>query len=201
MLHELEGLTAVTVDPADPPSGRSDQCYTAAVSAKHTNRGLFVLRYRRGRYTDAEIIKHTFDIADIDDADIIRIEADRYPHLANAFRMEMARRNKVYAIEEVKTRGRSKDARIMRIAAHAENGLIWLRKGMDELETELYQYPLGSTNDIIDALAWHITDFEPLPDIKAYKRPQDAHNYREVSYEHLVEKLNHRPRQSRFYRN
>lgn len=185
-----DGQTVVTVDPADPPSGRDDQCYSAAVSCQHSKKGLFVRRYRRGRYTDVEIINHTFNIADIDDASLIRIEADRYPHLESAFRLEMRRRNKNYIIEPVKTRGRSKDSRIMRLAATAENGLLFLKSGMAELETEMYQYPLGATVDIIDALAWNVDEYMKLPDIGVAEKAPEPADYRSFSYDQLIEKLN-----------
>ncbi len=152
------GDTFITVDPADPPTGKESQCFWVSLSAKHTPQGIFVRHYRRGHFTEAEGIRETLDMADEDKALRIRIEVDRYANLAAGFRTEMTKRGKFYIIEEVKTRGKNKEARIMRLAPLFENGVIYLKHNMAELENELYQFPHGATNDIVDALAWHILE-------------------------------------------
>ncbi|MCJ7828949.1 MAG: hypothetical protein MUP81_04335, partial [Dehalococcoidia bacterium] len=73
-----EGDGLVTVDPADPPTGKASQDYSAIVSVKHTKRGLFVRRYVHRRMSDKQMIGETFDTADKDGFTKIRIEVNRY---------------------------------------------------------------------------------------------------------------------------
>lgn len=173
LLTSDAGRRVVTVDPADPPTGKEDQCFTAIVSAINAPDGrVIVRRYRKGRFTDMEMVKAAFDLAEMDDAHEIRVEVDRYAHLEHAFKLEMAERKRWFVIRAVKTRGRSKDARIMRIQPIHENGLLWLKDGMHELEGELYQYPHGRFVDLLDALAWQVMPEEGFrqPGVEGPKR-------------------------------
>jgi phage terminase large subunit-like protein len=175
-----EGETKVTVDPADPPTGKKSQDYTAILSCKHTKVGRFVRRYVRKRLTDKELISETFACADKDNATTIRIEVNRYAHLEAAFREEMKVRNKYYIIEAVKAKG-NKEGRIKsQLSPIFENGMIFLKRDMRELEEELTTFPYGRHDDLIDALAWQIdawsrneyptTTIEARPKVIAAKR-------------------------------
>jgi hypothetical protein len=46
-----------------------------------------------------------------------------------------------------------------------QNGVIHIKKGMRELEDELFTFPNGSHDDIIDALAWQIEGIYPTEPI------------------------------------
>lgn len=168
-----EGNGLVTVDPADPPTGKKSQDYSAIVSVKHTKKGLFVRRYRRKRMTDKQMIAETFDVADADGFVKIRIEVNRYAHLAAAFREEMKKRGKYYVIDEVKAKRIIKEGRIKnRLSPLFENGVVFIKRGMRELEQELTTFPYGRRDDLIDALSWQVgvrtsTEYEKTPD----KRP------------------------------
>ena len=157
-----EGDGIVTVDPADPPTGKSSQDYTAIVSCKHTKRGLYVRRYVRARLSDNQLIEEALNVAESDGAYKIRVEVDRYAHLQFAFREAMTRRKKWYVMDAVKTKGKVKEARIrQRLSPMFENGVIHLKKGMRELEEELFTFPNGKHDDVIDALAWQIEGVYP----------------------------------------
>lgn len=168
-----DGDGLVTVDPADPPTGRASQDYSAMVAVKHTKKGLFVRGYRHKRVSDKQMIDETFDLADQNGFIKIRIEVNRYAHLAAAFREEMKRRNKYYYIDEVKAKRINKEARIKnRLSPLFENGIIFLKRGMREMEAELTTFPYGRHDDLIDALSWQVgertsTEYEKEP----YKRP------------------------------
>jgi len=176
-LPEGDGL--VTVDPADPPTGKASQDYSAIVSVIHTKRGLYVRRYRHERVSDKQMIDKTFEVADLDSISKIRIEVNRYAHLAAAFREAMKRprpgfpNGKYYVIDEVKAKRVNKEARIKnRLSPLFENGLIYLKRGMRELEAELTTFPYGRHDDLIDALSWQVgertsTEYEREP----YRRP------------------------------
>jgi len=154
-----EGEGLVTVDPADPPTGRKNQDYTAIVSSLHTKSGIYVRRYVHKRVSDKQMIDETFRVADEDKAGKIRLEVNKYAHLAAAFREEMKKRDRYYVIDEVRAKVVSKEARIKgRLSPLFENGVIWLKRGMRELETELTTFPYGRHDDLIDALAWQVGD-------------------------------------------
>ncbi len=162
-----DGIKRITVDPADPPTGKGGQCFTVALAALNCASGLYVLDVVRGKFTNAQLIHKTLDLADKWDISWIRIEADRYPHLKAAFQTIINKRfedtgNKYY-VEDVKTRGRNKEERIMRLQPLFEEGSVYLRKNMNELENELFQFPRGTTKDIIDALAWQVLDDFRVP--------------------------------------
>ena len=159
--HELpeEGDTLVTLDPADPPTGKKNQDYSAIVSVKHTKKGLYIRRYRRKRLSDKQMIAETFKVADLDGARKIRIEVNKYAHLEAAFREQMKIDGKYYSIDAVKAKKINKEARIKnRLSPLFENGVIYMKRGMRELETELNTFPYGKHDDIIDALAWQVGD-------------------------------------------
>ena len=122
----------------------------------------------------------------------IRIETDRYPHLINTFKIESRKRTGRYSFEAVKTRGRNKEDRIMRIAAIAEDGLLWLRRNMGELENEMYTFPNGTTDDIIDALAWHILDDFKVPRKRVIKEGKDYGDnpYSTFSMDQILDSMN-----------
>ena len=152
-----EGECVVTLDPADPPTGKKTQNYTAIVSVKHTKKGLYVRRYRRKRYTDKEMINETFDVCAVDGAVKIRIETNRYANLEAGFREEMKRRNTYYIVETVKATRGSKEERIKdRLSPLFENGVIFLKRDMREMEEELSTFPYGKFDDLIDSLAWQV---------------------------------------------
>lgn len=194
-----EGDTVVTIDPADPPTGKKSQDYTGIVSVKHTKFGLYVRRYVHKRLSDKQMIAEAFRVADEDGAIKIRIEVNRYAHLEAAFREEMKIKDKYYIIDAVKAKKVAKEARIKnRLSPLFENGVIWFKKGMRALESELTTFPYGRHDDLIDSLAWQVgdrtsTEYEkkeemraPLPKIKRMvytcdeirKSCRQAHNTR-----------------------
>lgn len=154
-----DGYGLVTVDPADPPTGKASQDYSGIVSVKHTKQGLFVRRYVRKRMSDKQMIDEAFRIADEDGFVKIRIEVNRYAHLEAAFREAMKIRNKYYLIDPVKAKKVNKEARIKnRLSPLFENGVIFMKRGMRELESELTTFPYGRHDDLIDALSWQVGD-------------------------------------------
>src|SRR4030067_252311 len=142
------GQTVVTLDPADPPTGKSDQCYSAATACTHTNQGIYVRAYFRVRESEGQVINRTIDLAEAHGAIKVRFEADRYANLQYGFRDEIKRRrvrnpNFACIVEPVKTKRRNKDDRILGLSPIVENGCLFLRRGMGEVEQELVQFPHG----------------------------------------------------------
>lgn len=164
---EDELTTRITIDPADPPTGNAGQDYTAVVVCSHHESGLYVREYQHGRYSDKQTISKAFDLAAKYDAHLIQIEEDRYAHLVAAFKRELVMRDFPCSVRGVKTRGRKKEARIMRLHPVMESRLFKLKRGMPELETELFQFPFGKHDDLIDALSWQVD--------KGFKVPYPTH--------------------------
>lgn len=156
-----EGVCIVTIDPADPPTGKAGQDYTAIVCCKHTKKGIYVKKYKRERVSDKKMIDLAFRMAVEEDAVKIRIETNRYPHLEAAFKEAMAQKGLHYIIETVKGKI-NKEVRIKnRLSPLFENGVIKLRKNMGALEEEMFTFPKGEHDDIIDALSWQIDRYIP----------------------------------------
>jgi predicted phage terminase large subunit-like protein len=157
-----EGRGVVTHDPADPPTGKKSQDYSALVACWHSKRGVHVRGYIRARMTDAQAINSAIDLALKYGCTTIRVEVDRYAHLQFAYREEMKRRGVYLSIDAVKTKGKQKEGRIrQRLQPLFENGVIYTKANMRELEEELFAFPNGQHDDLIDALAWQIEDIYP----------------------------------------
>jgi hypothetical protein len=187
-----DGYGLVTVDPADPPTGSASQDYCGIVSCKHTKKGIFVRRYRRQRLSDKQIIASAMELAKLDNATKIRIEANRYAHLEAGFREEMAKINEFYSIDAVKAPRIDKAQRIKnRLSPLFENGVIFLKKGMHELEDELYQFPYGRHDDLIDSLSWQIERYTATEYEHQSPKPL-APNYRSFSFDQIRESINRR---------
>ena len=98
---------------------------------------------------------------------------DRYAHLQFALREEIKRSGIPCTIEPVKTKGKAKEGRIrQRLAPLFENGIIYTKRHMKELESELFTFPNGTHDDLIDALAWQVEGIattDPIPVAKMGK--------------------------------
>lgn len=158
------GVVVMTIDPADPPTGKADQCYSAIIVAKHFKSKMYVMRAYHNRITDSTLIEKALDYAAECDATKIRIETDKYKHLVYAFKDAIAKRPGVHIIvEDVKSGGRQKEERIMHsLQAFAENGGLYLLKTMPALEDEMQQFPNGKFVDMLDALAWQMPSHKPM---------------------------------------
>ena len=190
-----EGAGTISIDPADPPTGKKTQNSCAIVGAFHTKSGMYVERYKKGHYTEQQIIKEAFAMADLLGYIKIRIEVDRYANLQYAMKDEMERLGKHYIIDAVKTRGRKKEARIMGLAPLFEAGVVWIKRGMRELEQELFEFPYGATDDLIDALAWQLPSHRTIRYIKKAK-PKMKKRYNEFSFDQIMRSTN--PRKMRY---
>lgn len=184
-LPEVDGSITVTVDPADPPTGKATQNYSALVAAFSCKHGMYVMTYKRGRYTHHQLIREAFTMADKVGSKRIRVEIDKYAHLQYDFKDEMARRKKHYIIDCVKTRGRNKEARIMGLTPMAEAGTLFIKRGMRELEGEMAEFPNGKFDDLLDALAWQLPSHRTLF-VPEEKRAKKAHRYNTFSFDQIM---------------
>ena len=110
-----------------------------------------------------------------DGASKITVEIDRYAHLQYGFREQMQQRGVYFVINPVKTKGRNKEGRIrQRLQPMFENGVLRTKRFMRELEEELFSFPNGTHDDLIDALAWQIESIyptsQPIPKVDKPRR-------------------------------
>ena len=185
-----EGRGKITVDAADPPGHKSaQQCFSVSVAATDCENGLFIEKYERGKWSDVQLAKKTVRMAHDLFITQIKIEKDRYPHLKNTFKLEADRHEDRLSIGECSTKGRRKDEdRIMKIAAIAEDGRLWLRRTMNEWENEAYTWPNGRTNDLLDATAWHIID-EKMPQKVTRQKVKREQKYNVFSMDQILNSM------------
>ena len=188
-IPEVEGSITITVDPADPPTGKRSQNYSALVAAFSCEHGLYVMSYKRGRYTHHQLIKEAYALADRVGAIKIRVEIDKYAHLQYDFQDEMDRRKRHYIIDCVKTKGRNKEMRIMGLTPLCEAGTLFLRRGMRELEAEMVEFPNGKFDDLLDALAWQLPSHKRLFVAKD-KVKKKKHDYSSFSFDQIMGSMN-----------
>jgi len=80
--------------------------------------------------------------------------------LAHLIRVEMLARNDFFLLEEYKPSTREKKAtRIRGLIPRFEAGGIQLRQGLSDLYNELIEFPRGTHDDLIDALAHGVTEW------------------------------------------
>lgn len=188
--YPSKGFHRITVDPADEPTGGKWQDYSAIVSGSWNERGLFILRSKRERYTTKELVTKTLDMAEQDSADQIRLEVNRHAYLKAAFEDEMNRRGRWFSIDYYKV-STKKDARIMELLPLFESGRVWLHKNAHNMETELLSWPGGRHDDEIDALAAQCVDHVRAA-AKATEKPQRKVMWKgkfEITHEQLRKEI------------
>lgn len=184
-----DGHGIVTLDPADPPTGKTSQDYSAVVSAKHCKRGIHLRRYWRARLSVKDMINKTLDVVEKDEAIKLRIETNKYAHLEAGFREAMALRKMHVIIECVKAKSISKEARIKnRLSPLYENGVIFHKHGMRELEEELTTFPRGKHDDLIDAEAWQVERYVPR-ESNPPREPKKSVKIKPVKVEWTLEEI------------
>lgn len=141
------------IDPAISKKARSD--YTGIVVVDVDARGDWYVRVaRRNKISPTETIKLIFDLHREFKPKMIGIETQAYQEALMYFLSEEMRKTQtMIPVTGVKRTHESKEMRILALQPRFEWGRIKLLKGLEDLETELLQFPRGSHDDIADALA------------------------------------------------
>jgi predicted phage terminase large subunit-like protein len=183
----------LSVDPSytDPRSSGNYSDYAGFVLVgMDYMRELYVRHIVRKKMTYSEIIKEIFDIYtdpqfdDIKNMKII-LEVIGTKSLSYELVNEQRRRNTWLPIQEIRSRGESKEERIRGLAPFYENGHIYHIQEcpqIEELEYELLHFPSARHDDIVDPLAT-VLQFASPPTNKA--KPEERHktsNKRFMSY-------------------
>lgn len=182
-----EGMVRVTLDPADPPTGKRSQDYSAIVVCQHSKEGIFVLHYIRERLSEQQVISKCLDAVETFKANIVWVETNRHPFLEKAFLDEIRRRGLRVSFEGIRVKG-AKESRILALAPIAENRRLFLTKGMRELEQEMYSFPRGRHDDIIDSLSLQMWGYKQV-DAKPTKKKKVILNFLPTQEEMIDEMI------------
>lgn len=143
------------LDPAISLQESAD--YTAlVVISVDTAKNWYVRVANRYRITPTEIIELIFKTQAEWKCKAIGIEEVAYQKaLLYMMDQEMRRRGQILPVSGVKAFvDKSKESRILGLVPRFEWGRIFLNQGLNDLEKELAQFPRGSHDDLLDALAY-----------------------------------------------
>jgi hypothetical protein len=148
----------ITCDPAI--SEKSSACRSAiVVVGMSPYRKMFVLDYWVGRQGDpAKLINKMLDLAYDWQPRVIGIESVAFQASMEPYtNREMQIRGVFYPLIMLKPdRNERKNQRILSMQPFFRTGQIYIQRGMFDLIEEYETFPLGKTQDILDALAYGI---------------------------------------------
>lgn len=151
-----------TVDPAIEIGNIND--FTAIVTVGvNIKEEMYIANYIARKLLPKETIDFIFEEQKRWESAIIGIESVGFQKmLKNEVERERRRRRQYPIITELKSGGRRKHLRIEALQPRYQNGTIFHRKGMKELETQLLRFPSPRCkDDIIDALAYQLDIIRP----------------------------------------
>jgi len=153
----------LTCDPAI--SEKSSACRSAiTVLAMTTFSKIIVLDYWVGRQGDpAKLIDKILDLAYQWQPRIIGIESVAFQASMEPYtKRAMAMRNVFYPLVMLKPdRNERKNQRILSMQPFFRAGQIFIQRGMFDLIEEFETFPLGRTQDILDAMAYGVRILAP----------------------------------------
>jgi len=172
---ECPGNLAIytTVDPAISKKASADESAVVTVGVSPAN-DKYILEITHGRMNPSELINTIFQHIEKFNPKIVGIETVAYQQaLSHFLQLEMRKRNKFVKIQEIKSIS-DKEQRIRGLIPHYSNGTIWHRAGLycSALEEQLLRFPVGSHDDIIDALAFQLQLWNaPQHNLNVFQKP------------------------------
>lgn len=158
IIQRRELDVVVTCDPAI--SEKSSACRSAIiVMGMSPYRKMFVLDYWVGRQGDpAKLIDQILDLAGYWQPRVIGIESVAFQAAMEPFTLRaMAERNVTYPLIMLKPdRNERKAQRILSMQPFFRSGQIYIQSGMLDLIDEYETFPLGKTQDLLDAMAYAV---------------------------------------------
>ncbi len=146
--------TFIFIDPALSEADTADNTGIVVLRVD-ANNDWYVEYAKRHRINPTELIKYVFELYAQFKPNIIGIEEIAFQKALLYFLTEeMNRRNIHMPVVGIKYPPQnSKQTRILSLVPRFEFGRIALKPGLTDLELELLQFPRGSHDDLIDALA------------------------------------------------
>jgi predicted phage terminase large subunit-like protein len=146
--------TFLFIDPAISQADSAD--YTGVVAVHVDSDNVWYISFaRRYKITPTQIVDLVFDLNKQFNPTVIGIEAVAYQKALFYFiNEEMRRRNVLLPIKDVTPpTTKTKEMRILSLVPRIEWGHAYFNQGLQDLELELFQFPRGAHDDLIDALA------------------------------------------------
>lgn len=146
--------TFIFIDPALSEADTSDSTGIVVVHVDSEKRW-FIEHASRYRISPTKLIDFVFELNKRYQPQVIGIEEVAYQKALLYFLSEeMRRRKTIVPATGIKySPDKSKQTRILSLVPRFEWGHIFLNHGLQDLELELMQFPRGSHDDLIDALA------------------------------------------------
>lgn len=151
-----------TVDPAIAIGDTAD--FTAIVTcAVDEDENVYVVDYTNKRMLPSETVDSIFMHYDRFKSAVIAIETEGFQKMIRYdLERERIKRKKYPVIVDLKSGGRRKGLRIEALQPFFEAGKVHIRKGQEDLRTQLLRYPSPRCkDDIIDALAYQLDIIRP----------------------------------------
>jgi len=153
-LTEKEYNSFIAIDRAYSTAKTADDTGIVVVSVDKENKW-YVRMAERFHGNEKELIDKLFDLHNYWKPLKIGIEQKAYEFtLKTHMDDEMRKRNDFFVIEELKDSGRSKIMRIEGLVPRFESKSIFFKKDQTDLLDQLYTFPSGKHDDLIDALAY-----------------------------------------------
>lgn len=170
--------TFIFIDPALSEADTSD--YTGILVVHVDQKNEWYISYaRRHRLTPTDLVRFVFTLNETYKPNVIGIEEVAYQKALLYFLAEEMRRRKiVIPIAGIKyPTTKSKQTRILSLVPRFEWNHISMIQGLTDLEIELLQFPRGSHDDLIDALAsMEYIAFPPDDKEKPIEKPHSAND-------------------------
>lgn len=149
----------ITIDPAI--SDKKSACDTALIRCGHRRGKLYVTECLCGKFTPMQTIQKTIELImlDINNTKWIGVESVAYQKALAMFLKDEMNRLSIYKPVMPINSNQNKHERIQGLQPFFEYSQIIIRKGLDELVSQLIQYPHGKLIDCIDALAMQLESY------------------------------------------
>jgi predicted phage terminase large subunit-like protein len=121
-------------------------------------RNLYVVEAKHGRWGVDKLIAEVFQTYHTWKPAATGLETVMFQKaLLWPFREAMRREHTNLNITELRPSSRvTKEARIVSLQDSVENGSLWIREGLEDLIKEMQEFPVGSHDDLLDALAYSV---------------------------------------------
>ena len=154
----------ISVDPSVMAKQTNDRCGIVVTKALRKDKQIIILEAIGKHMAIDKIVDEIFRLVQLYNTERVLFETTVAQLWGiKILKDEMTRRGIFFTIDEVKTTSReTKVARIRGLIPYYANGRILHRKGLDELEAELIQFPRSKHDDIVDALSFQILWWKEL---------------------------------------
>ena len=174
---QLQGLPGIlSIDPAVGLNSYNDYSGLVVTKPDVKKATVYVLEALQLRLSPEKLINKVFDLVKTYNIVKVLLETTALQRVyLLPFKQEMIKRKTFFTIEEVgRSTKESKAMRIRGLIPYYANGRVFHRRGLDDLEYQMIQFPRNSHDDILDALAYQVSYWKSMPTSAA---PRDSAPY------------------------